>query len=239
MSHRLRRSSLAAVTTLALVGAPLLAHADASAGGGGEDPVPNHVFPLADALKGVKGSGPLVAKLDIEQGGKPMGTFTCELFEKETPNAVANFVGLALGLRPFKDPTSGQWVKRPFYDGLIFHRVIKDFMIQGGDPKGTGTGDPGYSFPDELVPSLSFDKPGLLAMANRGPGTQGSQFFITEKETPWLNQRHTIFGKCEPVDLVAKIASVPKGQRDKPADPVVIKKVTVARGAGKATGKKK
>lgn len=251
MPHRPRRSAFAAAAlSLSLsvgtgAGAALAADAPAATGAA-EDPIPNHVFPLAEALKGVKGQGALVAKLEIEQAGKPLGTFTCELFEKEAPNAVANFVGLARGLRPFKDAATGQWVKRPFYDGLQFHRVLKDFMIESGDPKGTGAGDPGYAFPDELAPSLSFDKPGTLAMATRGgvAGTQGSQFFITERETPWLNQRHTIFGRCEPVELVSKIASVPKAPRDnKPVEPVVVKRVTIARGgAAKASapaGKKR
>ena len=116
------------------------AFADTSA----SDPIPDHAITLEQAEKGIKGSGPLEAKLDIEQGGKPLGTFTCELFSDQTPKTVANFVGLARGIRPFQDPKTGQWVKRPFYDGLIFHRVIPEFMIQGGDPEGNGRGDPGY-----------------------------------------------------------------------------------------------
>ena len=180
------------------------------------------------ATKGLKGTGTLTAKLDVVQSGKPMGTFTCELFEKQTPKTVANFVGLARGLRAFKD-ANGQWTKKAFYDGLIFHRVIPGFMIQGGDPKGTGTGDPGYMFEDEFVPELKMDKPGILAMANRGPATNGSQFFITEKGAPWLTGKHTIFGQCDPVELVTKIAGVPKGPRDAPVDPVSIKKVTISR----------
>jgi peptidyl-prolyl cis-trans isomerase A (cyclophilin A) len=214
--------------------APVLA--DNSAGAA--DPVPNHTLSLEDATKGLKGAGPLVAKLDIEQAGKSLGTFTCELFEKQTPKTVANFVGLARGERPFKDPKTNEWVKRPFYNGLVFHRVIPDFMIQGGDPKGNGTGDPGYEFGDEIDESLKMDKGGVLAMANRGPGTNGSQFFITEKPTPWLSGRHTIFGQCDPVDLVTKIARVPKGPRDLPTEAVVIKKVTISRGAPTKGGKK-
>jgi peptidyl-prolyl cis-trans isomerase A (cyclophilin A) len=147
---------------------------------------------------------------------------------------VANFVGLARGLRPWKDPRSGQWVKKPFYDGLIFHRVIPGFMIQGGDPLGMGTGNPGYRFEDEFVAELKFDKPGLLAMANAGPATNGSQFFITEGTPQHLSGRHTIFGLCDPLSLVTKIAGVAKGPRDKPVKDVVSKKVTVAR-----KGKKK
>jgi peptidyl-prolyl cis-trans isomerase A (cyclophilin A) len=197
------------------------------------DPLPNHTLPVEEVLKGVKGTGALVAKIDVEQGGKPLGSFSCELFEKQAPKTVANFVGLARGLRPFVDPATGQWVKRPLYDGLTFHRVIPEFMIQGGDPKGNGTGNPGYQFEDEFDPSLAMDKPGILAMANAGPGTNGSQFFITEKAAPWLTGKHTIFGQCQPVDLVMKVARVPTGPRNAPTDKVVIKKVTIARGAVK------
>ena len=188
-----------------------------------EDPAKGH-FTLEDATKGLSGSGPLVAKLETSQG-----TLTCELYDKQTPITVANFVGLARGLRPFKDK-DGKWVKRPFYDGLIFHRVIPGFMIQGGDPLGTGIGNPGYKFEDEIVPALTFDKPGLLAMANAGPRTNGSQFFITEGTPTYLNGRHTIFGKCDPLAVVTKIAKVEKGPRDKPTTDVVIKHVTISRG---------
>jgi peptidyl-prolyl cis-trans isomerase A (cyclophilin A) len=217
---------------LSLLAAPALA--DSSAGGA--DPVPNHVLSLEDATKGVKGSGTLMAKIDVDQSGKSLGSFTCELFEKQAPKTVANFVGLARGERPFKDPKTNEWVKKPLFNGLTFHRVIPDFMIQGGDPKGTGTGDPGYEFADEFDDSLKMDKGGILAMANRGPGTNGSQFFITEKPTPWLTGKHTIFGQCDPLSLVTKVASVPKDARGMPTDPVTIKKVTISRGAA---GKKK
>src|SRR5260370_661390 len=121
---------------------------------------------------------------------------------------------LVFGLRPWKDPKTNEWVKKPIYNGLTFHRIIPDFMIQGGDPKGDGTGTPGYEFGDEIVEALKFDRGGLLAMANRGPGTNGSQFFITEKPTPWLNGRHTIFGTCDPLDLETKIARLPAGARN-------------------------
>jgi peptidyl-prolyl cis-trans isomerase A (cyclophilin A) len=188
-----------------------------------EDPAKGH-FTLEDATKGLSGSGPLVAKLETSQG-----TLTCELYDKQTPITVANFVGLARGLRPFKDK-DGKWVKRPFYDGLIFHRVIPGFMIQGGDPLGTGIGNPGYKFEDEIVPALTFDKPGLLAMANAGPRTNGSQFFVTEGTPTYLNGRHTIFGKCDPLAVVTKIANVERGPRDKPTTDVVIKHVTISRG---------
>ena len=143
------------------------------------------------------------------------GKLTCELFEKKVPMTVANFVGLARGLKPFKDPKTNETVKRPFYDGLIFHRVIPDFMIQGGDPLGVGTGDPGYRFADEFDPTLRHDKPGILSMANAGPGTNGSQFFITERPTPHLDDRHTVFGACKEADVIKKITRVEKD----PADP--------------------
>jgi peptidyl-prolyl cis-trans isomerase A (cyclophilin A) len=210
--------------------------ADTAAPGG--DPIRDHTLQLEEAVKGLKGTGTLTAKLDVEQGGKALGSFSCELFEKQAPKTVANFVGLARGVRPWKDPKTNEWVKKPLYDGTVFHRVIPEFMIQGGDPKGNGTGDPGYEFADEPVEGLTFDKGGLLAMANRGPNTNGSQFFITEKATPWLNGKHTIFGSCAPLDLELKIARVPAGARNMPADPVTLKKVTISRVAVKGGAKK-
>ena len=225
-------------TTTVLMGLVLVsgtAWAD-TAPGGAEDPVAGHTIALDEAVKGVKGAGALMAKIEIEQAGKTIGTFNCELFEKQTPKTVANFVGLARGVRPFKDKT-GQWVKKPLYDGLVFHRVIPGFMIQGGDPDGTGRGGPGYEFADEIVPDLKLDKAGVLAMANKGPATNGSQFFITEKETAWLTGRHTVFGQCEPSELVAKITAVPRGPGDRPTDAVTIKKVTILRGAKAKKGK--
>jgi peptidyl-prolyl cis-trans isomerase A (cyclophilin A) len=216
------------VVALASLSAP--AFADTAAGSGG-DPVAGHTISLEDATKGLKGTGPLTAKIDIEQAGKSLGSFSCELFDKQAPKTVANFVGLARGVRPWKDPKTGDWIKKPMYDGTIFHRVIPEFMIQGGDPKGNGTGDPGYEFGDEFVDGLQMDKGGILAMANRGPGTNGSQFFITEKATPWLTGKHTIFGQCQPLELEMKIARVPTGPRNVPNEPVTIKKVTIARGA--------
>jgi peptidyl-prolyl cis-trans isomerase A (cyclophilin A) len=211
--------------SLSLFALTLLAAAVARA----EDDDPAHgKFTLDEATKGVKGSGPLTAKIETTQG-----TFSCELYDKQTPITVANFVGLARGVRPWKDPKTNQWVKKPFYDGLIFHRVIPGFMIQGGDPLGTGTGNPGYRFADEIVPDLKFDKPALLAMANAGPATNGSQFFITEGTPEHLTGRHTIFGKCDPLSLVTKIAGVERGPRDKPVTDVVMKKVTISRGKAK------
>ncbi len=152
-----------------------------------------------------------------------MGPIVCKLYEKEAPITVKNFVGLARGTKQWTDPKTGQKVTRPLYNGTIFHRVITGFMIQGGDPLGTGTGDPGYKFQDEFDPNLKFDIPGRLAMANSGPATNGSQFFITEVPTPHLNGKHTIFGQVvEGQDLVTKIANVPKNGNDKPTTPIRI-----------------
>jgi peptidyl-prolyl cis-trans isomerase A (cyclophilin A) len=136
-----------------------------------------------------------------------MGDIVVKLLPGKAPKTVENFVGLAEGTREWTDPRSGQKVKTPLYDGTVFHRVIPQFMIQGGDPLGTGTGGPGYKFADEIGPDNRFDKPGKLAMANAGPGTNGSQFFITEVPTPHLDRGHTIFGETvKGQDLVAKIA---------------------------------
>lgn len=192
-----------------------------------EDGDPNHGnFTLAEATKGLPGpaAGPLQAVIETNKG-----KFTCELFDKQAPVTVANFIGLATGKRAWLDPKTNKWVqKKPLYDGLVFHRVIPHFMIQGGDPQGTGMGNPGYRFQDEFSPELTFDKPGRLAMANAGPATNGSQFFITDSTPTHLNNRHTIFGQCEPVSLVTEIASVPTGPANRPVDAVVIKKVTIS-----------
>jgi peptidyl-prolyl cis-trans isomerase A (cyclophilin A) len=156
------------------------------------------------------------------------GKITCQLFPEQAPVTVENFVGLAQGAKEFTDPATRQQVKRPFYDGLIFHRVIPNFMIQGGCPLGSGTGGPGYQFKDEFDKNLGFDRPGRLAMANAGPGTNGSQFFITVAPTDWLNNKHTIFGQVvEGQDVADKISKVPKDRRDKPATPVVINTVKI------------
>jgi peptidyl-prolyl cis-trans isomerase A (cyclophilin A) len=160
------------------------------------------------------------------------GDIVVHLFPNHAPKTVANFVGLAEGTQEYTDPRSGQKTTGRFYDGLGFHRVIDGFMIQGGCPLGTGTGGPGYTFKDEFHPELSFSKPYLLAMANAGPGTNGSQFFITVGETPWLNNRHTIFGEVEDAQsqsVVDAIATTKTGPGDKPVDPVVIESVVVER----------
>jgi peptidyl-prolyl cis-trans isomerase A (cyclophilin A) len=159
-----------------------------------------------------------------------MGRLTCKLFDKEAPLTVANFIGLATGTKTWTDPVTLKQVNNePFYDGTTFHRVIPGFMIQGGDRLGTGAGDAGFYVPDEISTSLRFDVPGRLAMANSGPGTDGSQFFITEAANPALDGNYTIFGQCDPhTVLMAKgIALVDRNAQDKPLTPVVINKVTV------------
>jgi peptidyl-prolyl cis-trans isomerase A (cyclophilin A) len=159
-----------------------------------------------------------------------MGKITCVFYEKEAPKTVQNFIGLAEGSKEWTDPKTNQKVKKPFYDGLIFHRVIPNFMAQGGDPLGIGIGGPGYQFEDEFSPKLRFDGPGRLAMANAGPGTNGSQFFITQVPTPWLDGHHTIFGQVvEGQEIIDKMAGVPKGPNDKPITDIVMKKVTILR----------
>jgi peptidyl-prolyl cis-trans isomerase A (cyclophilin A) len=156
------------------------------------------------------------------------GNFTIQLFDDKAPKTVANFTGLAEGTKEWTDPRSGKKVKQPFYNGLIFHRVISGFMIQGGDPLGTGTGGPGYKFGDETHPDLTFNRPYLLAMANAGPGTNGSQFFITTVPTPWLTGKHTIFGEVvQGADIVDKISNARTDSRDRPANDVVIESVEI------------
>ena len=159
-----------------------------------------------------------------------MGRITCQFFQKQAPNTVANFIGLATGSKDWTDPIS-QKVQhhKPLYDGTTFHRVIPEFMIQGGDPTGTGMGSPGYQFDDETDRNLIFDRPGRMAMANSGPNTNGSQFFITEAAYDSLNGHYSLFGQCdEPsVEVVKAIARVPRDADDKPRDPVVLKKVTI------------
>ena len=159
------------------------------------------------------------------------GTIVCRLFEKEAPKTVENFVQLAEGKRDWKDSVSGKKGPGPLYSGTIFHRVIPDFMIQGGDPTGTGMGGPGYRFEDETKGSPhKFDKPGKLAMANSGPGTNGCQFFITVAATPWLTGNHTIFGEVvEGQEIVTKISLVPRSGQDKPHKPVVLESVVIER----------
>jgi peptidyl-prolyl cis-trans isomerase A (cyclophilin A) len=160
------------------------------------------------------------------------GDIRLRLFPNHAPKTVANFVELAEGSREWTDPRSGDRTTSPLYNGTVFHRVISGFMIQGGDPLGTGTGGPGYRFNDEIHPELAFTRPYLLAMANAGPGTNGSQFFVTVAPTQWLTGKHTIFGEvadAESREVVDRIAAVPTAAMDRPATDVVIDKVTIER----------
>src|SRR5882672_9595632 len=159
------------------------------------------------------------------------GNFTVRLFDVEVPKTVANFTGLADGTTEWTDPRTGKKTKEPYYNGTVFHRVIADFMIQGGDPLGQGTGGPGYKFADEFNPKLRHSKPGMLSMANAGPNTNGSQFFVTLAATPWLDNKHSVFGEvAEGMDIVKKIGSVPTAKpSDKPIKPVTIQSVKIER----------
>jgi peptidyl-prolyl cis-trans isomerase A (cyclophilin A) len=214
-------------------GDPRSGAAPAAPSSGGGAAADNTVRPptaadLADYTKDLSGNGPLTATIDTS-----LGTFHCELFADKAPMTVANFVGLATGKKAWKDDTGPVQTSKPFFEGLTFHRVIPGFMIQGGDPEGSGRGDPGYKFDDEVNNGLVM-KPGTLAMANAGVraghGTNGSQFFITEGSPSFLNNKHTIFGQCKEVDLVKKIEGVPRNGDDKPDTPVTINKVTISKG---------
>jgi peptidyl-prolyl cis-trans isomerase A (cyclophilin A) len=173
----------------------------------------------------------LTATLQTSQG-----PIVVRLFPDHAPKTVRNFVELAEGARQWTDPRTGAATAAKLYDGTVFHRVIPNFMIQGGDPLGSGRGGPGYKFADEIHPDLAFDRPYLLAMANAGPGTNGSQFFITVVPTPWLNGKHTIFGEViDGADVVDRISRVKTGSQDRPVDDVTIESVTVQRGGGTAS----
>jgi peptidyl-prolyl cis-trans isomerase A (cyclophilin A) len=185
------------------------------------DPVKGK-FGIDDALKGLPGSGKQLFA-DIETS---LGTLQCELYADKAPLTVANFVGLARGLRPWKQ--NDKWVKKPLYDGLVFHRVVKGFMIQGGDPNKDGSGGPGYEVPDEIWEDAHHDQRGLLCMANHGANTNGSQFFVMDGAAPHLDGGYTIFGKCAPEDVIEKLSSSPT-VGDRAIDPPEIKKVTVRR----------
>lgn len=190
----------------------------------GPDPMRGS-FLLPQAVTGLPASGALVATIKTSKG-----ELRCKLFDDKAPIAVANFVGLARGTRPFRD--KGHWVTRPAYDGTTFHRVIKGFMVQGGDPQGTGRGEPGYVFKDELWTGngSKHDRPGLLCMANRGPDTNGMQFFITDASAPHLDRSYTIFGECAPVSVVHAIANAPTEPGDRPTQTISIDKVEISRG---------
>lgn len=180
--------------------------------------------PQATAAAMIHPNGPTVV-MDTS-----MGRITCQFFQKEAPNAVANFIGLAEGTKDWTDPQTHKVMhNKPLYNGTTFHRVIPDFMIQGGDPTGTGSGDPGYKFDDEVNPDLNYDVAGRLAMANSGPNTNGSQFFITELPYPSLDQHYTIFGQCDDpsINVVKAIARVQRDENDKPLTPVMLEKVTI------------
>ena len=165
------------------------------------------------------------------------GTIVVRLFPDHAPKTVQNFVELAEGTREWTDPRTRRTGAAKLYDGTIFHRVIPDFMIQGGDPLGTGTGGPGYQFKDEIHPDLSFNRPYLLAMANAGPGTNGSQFFITAGPTTWLNGKHTIFGEVNSgKEVVDAISKVPTGRNDRPLEDVVLESVVIERGGAGSAG---
>ena len=158
------------------------------------------------------------------------GAFTVRLFDQEAPKTVENFVGLAQGTKQWSDPRTNQKVTQPYYDGTIFHRVIDGFMIQGGDPLGQGIGGPGYNFADEFHPKLRHNKQGILSMANRGPNTNGGQFFITLGPTPHLDDRHSVFGEVvDGMDVVKRIGSTRTGDRDRPVKDIVINRITIER----------
>jgi peptidyl-prolyl cis-trans isomerase A (cyclophilin A) len=183
--------------------------------------------PAVTAAQGPEKKSPVYATLKTS-----MGDIVVQLFEGKAPNTVANFVGLASGTKEWSDPKSGDRVKRPLYNGTVFHRVIPGFMIQGGDPLGNGTGGPGFRFADEFHPDLKHTKPGIMSMANAGPNTNGSQFFITQKATPWLDGRHSVFGEVvKGQNVVDAIINVPRDARDRPLKEVVIKEVVISRGS--------
>jgi len=192
-----------------------------------DDPLKGQ-FSLEDATKGLPPKGDLVAEIETE-----LGKLECELYADKAPITVANFVGLARGLRPFKT-SEGEWVKKPGYDGTTFHRVVKGFMVQGGDPEGTGRGEPGYVIPDEIWEGATHDRRGLICMANRGPNTNGMQFFILDAPTQRLDPMgYTIFGMCTPDSVIEKLAGV-ETRGDKSVKATKINKVTIKRKPGKA-----
>jgi peptidyl-prolyl cis-trans isomerase A (cyclophilin A) len=171
--------------------------------------------------------GPVFATLKTSQGD-----IVVQLFEDKAPKTVANFVALATGAKEWTDPKTREKVKRPLYNGTVFHRVIPGFMIQGGDPLGNGTGGPGYRFEDEFHPELKHSKPGILSMANAGPNSNGSQFFITNKATPWLDGKHSVFGEVvKGQNVVDDIANVSRDPRDRPIKDVIIQEVIISRGS--------
>lgn len=195
--------------------------------------------PEAIPPKNMQEKEKLMKELSLNSGDKlfaefdtTQGKIRVELFWEKAPMTVRNFVELAQGKREWTNPSTQAKETKPLYDGTIFHRVIKGFMIQGGDPAGTGMGGPGYRFKDEFNPELRHDKKGVLSMANAGPNTNGSQFFITDAPTPHLDNRHSVFGQADSasLDIISKIASVQTAQGDKPTTPVTLNKVTIVKG---------
>jgi peptidyl-prolyl cis-trans isomerase A (cyclophilin A) len=186
-------------------------------------------FTLVEATRGLPKKGRLSARIETAPG-----SFYCDLYEAEVPNTVANFVGLARGLRKYWDPEALAWVGKPYYDGTVFHRTRPGFVIQGGDRTGTGMGLVGYFIPDELHPSLSHDRPAQLCMANRAKNANGAQIMITEVPSPHLDGGYTVFGQCEPATLVQRISRMPQSKEGKPHAPVVVKKVEIKRVVGGA-----
>ena len=233
---RAMRNMMMSISLLALaVGCEHKKTTDKTTGGGGNpepvlsNPAETVRAPVAAdldaAIKDVPGTGAkLFAKIET-----PLGTINCELFADRAPMTVANFVGLATGKKAWMNPSGNVEKTKPYFDGLLFHRVIPSFMIQGGDPMGQGVGGPGYKFADELSPDMDMG-PGTLAMANAGPVTNGSQFFIMDNASrPDLAKKHTIFGKCNELEVIAKITATPTGARDLPQTPVTMK-VTISKG---------
>jgi peptidyl-prolyl cis-trans isomerase A (cyclophilin A) len=176
-------------------------------------------------------AGAMISNMVLAHFTTSEGKFTARLFDAETPETVANFAGLAEGSKAWTDPRTGKAVKQPYYNGTIFHRVIAGFMIQGGDPLGQGTGGPGYTFADEFHPKLRHSKAGVLSMANRGPNTNGGQFFITLAETPWLDNKHSVFGEVvEGIDVVRMIGGTATSKpADRPIKSITIESVTIER----------
>ena len=223
---KLKDAALLSALMTALAAVPALAQQSSTPTPAPKAPVADDLpdAPMATAAVLTVPNGPTVV-MDTS-----MGRITCQFYQRQAPHAVENFIGLATGTKEYIDPKTTKKVHgKPYYNGTIFHRVIPEFMIQGGDPTGTGMGNPGYQFDDELDPALNFDKPGKLAMANSGANTNGSQFFITEQAYDSLNQHYTLFGQCDEasVEVVKAIARVDRDAEDKPKEPVILQKVTI------------
>lgn len=224
LKHPFFAPGLIAPLAAALLAIPVMAQQSPPAG---QAPAPQDQIPDAPTATPESTAVPNGPQVVMDTS---MGRITCQFYQKQAPNTVANFIALAEGTKDWTNPVTNKVERhKPLYNGTIFHRVIPEFMIQGGDPAGTGMGGPGYTFADELDPSLTFDRPGRLAMANSGPNTDGSQFFITEQAYPSLDQNYTLFGQCDDagVEVVKAIARVPRDSDDKPLSPVTLEKVTI------------